>query len=81
MSRKSRIDVPGALHQIVAGGEVLASGRYKKAVKARSIVCFWAMRELGISQSDSAERFGISQPAVTIAVRRGERLAKNLTSQ
>ncbi|NIS78970.1 MAG: transposase [Anaerolineales bacterium] len=61
--------------------EVLASGKYKKAVEARSIVCFWAMRELGISQTVLAERFGISQPAVSMAVSRGERLAKHLTSQ
>ncbi len=81
MPRKSRIDAPGALHQIVAGGEVLASGRYRKAAEARSLVCFWAMRELGISQSDLAEKFGISQPAVSMAVSRGERLAKYLTSQ
>ncbi len=81
MPRKSRIDAPGVLHQIVAGGEVLASGRYKKAVEARSLVCSWAKGELGISQSDLTETFGISKPAVSVAVGRGERLAKNLTSQ
>jgi REP element-mobilizing transposase RayT len=61
--------------------EVLASGKRKKAVEARSIVCFWVMRELGISQTILAERFGISQPAISMAVGRGERLAKHLTSQ
>jgi hypothetical protein len=61
--------------------EVLASGKYKKAVEARSIVCFWAARQLGMSQSDLAERFGISQPAVSMAIGRGEPLAKHITSQ
>jgi len=56
--------------------EVLASGRYRKTVEARSVVCFWAMRELGISQSHLAQKFGISQPAVSMAVTRGADLAK-----
>ncbi|MBU4186538.1 MAG: hypothetical protein KKC23_10135 [Proteobacteria bacterium] len=29
--------------------EVLSPGKYKKVVEDRSIVCYWAMRELGIS--------------------------------
>ena len=27
--------------------EVLTPGKYKKIVKARSVVCYWAMREIG----------------------------------
>ncbi|UCG63350.1 MAG: transposase [Deltaproteobacteria bacterium] len=60
----------------LSSSEVLASGRYRKTVEARSIVCFWAMRELGISQSHLAQKFGISQPAVSMAVTRGAELAK-----
>jgi len=57
--------------------EVLASGKYKKVIAARSLVCFLGVRELGISQTQLALRFGISQPAVSMAVSRGERLARN----
>ncbi len=57
--------------------EVLASGKYKKVIAARSLVCFWAVRELGISQIRLALRLGISQPAVSMAVNRGEQLAKD----
>ena len=57
--------------------EVLASGKYKKVIAARSLVCFWTVRELGMSQTQLAVRFGISQPAVSLAVSRGEQLAKN----
>ena len=57
--------------------EVLASGKYKKVIAARSLVCFWGVRELGISQIHLALRFGISQPAVSMAVSRGEQLAKD----
>jgi chromosomal replication initiation ATPase DnaA len=34
--------------------EVLSPGKYKKVVEARSVVCYWAMREIGIS----SKRFG-----------------------
>ena len=30
--------------------EVLLPGKYKKVVEARSVVCYWSVRELGISQ-------------------------------
>lgn len=56
--------------------EVLAPGKYKRTVKARSIVCFWAARELGISQNFLAQEFKVSQPAVSMAIRRGEKLVE-----
>jgi len=57
--------------------EVLAVGRHKKGIAARSILCSWAMRELGISQTQWVRVLRISQPAVSMAVTRGERLAKD----
>ncbi len=57
--------------------DVLAAGKYKKVNAARSLVCFWGVRELGITQTQLALRFGISQPAVSMAVSRGEKLAKD----
>jgi hypothetical protein len=57
--------------------EVLAAGKYKKVIAARSLVCFWAVRELGISQTRLARMLRISQPAVSVAVSRGEQLAKD----
>ena len=46
--------------------EVLALGRRKKGIATRSILCSWAMRELGISQTQLARVLRISQPAVSI---------------
>ena len=54
--------------------EILSPGKYKKVVEARSAVCYWAVRELGISQGVLAKKFGISQPAISMAVKRGEQL-------
>ena len=56
--------------------EVLAPGKYEKIVAARSLLCFSAVSELGISQTQLAMRFKIPQPAVGMAVSRGEQLAK-----
>ena len=54
--------------------EMLSPGKYKKVVEARSIACYWAMREVGISQEILAQKFSISQPAISLAVQRGEKL-------
>jgi REP element-mobilizing transposase RayT len=55
--------------------QVLAGGKYKERVAARSLLCYWATTELAISQVELSQKLKISQPAVSIAVRRGEHLA------
>jgi predicted transcriptional regulator len=40
-------------------------------------MCFWAVRELGMSQTQLARILRISQSAVSMAVIRGGKLAKN----
>ncbi|MGD9225122.1 MAG: transposase [Desulfobacterales bacterium] len=56
--------------------DVWASGKHQHTVEARSLLCFWATAELGITQSYLASKLRISQPAVGLSVKRGERLAK-----
>ena len=55
---------------------IYSKGRGKIQVAARSLLCFWAVRELGLTATALAKRIGITQPAVSYAVSRGERLAK-----
>jgi putative transposase len=50
-------------------------GREKKLAEARSLFCFWAVRELGIPQKRLAERFSLTAPAISYAVRRGQNIA------
>ena len=45
-------------------------------VQARSLLCYWAVRELGLPGTAVGARLGLTQPAVSRAVHRGERLAK-----
>jgi putative transposase len=52
-------------------GVVWRKGRYRHAVEARSLLCYWAVRELGTPMSLLARKFGISIPAVSKSVARG----------
>jgi len=54
--------------------EVLREGKYVRTVAARSALCYWANRELGISTVELAGRLKIAQPTVTQSVERGERI-------
>jgi putative transposase len=55
---------------------VMRRGRYPHTVQARSVLCYWAARELGISTLELAKRLGVSQPTVSQSVMRGEKLVK-----
>ncbi len=55
--------------------EVLGRGRQRRRVKARSLVCYWAVRELGISLTDLARRLNMSPAGLGYAVQRGETVA------
>ncbi|HCX02677.1 MAG TPA: transposase [Syntrophaceae bacterium] len=61
----------------VALEEIFARGRQKTKVEARSVFCYWASREAGISYAEIARRLNISLPAVSYSVERGERIAKD----
>ncbi len=43
-------------------------------VKARTLFCYWAVRELGLTMADIALKLNISQLAVSISTQRGERI-------
>ena len=56
----------------------LYSGSRKKPISwARSVFCYWCVRELGESMTSIAKRLGLTQPAVGYAVDRGERISKD----
>jgi len=56
--------------------DIFNRGRYKRLVTARSLLCFWAVRELGFSMASLARKFGISTVAVSKSVRRGAEIVK-----
>ncbi len=57
--------------------DVWATGRYRHIVEARSLLCYWAVRELRITMSSLARKLKISVPAVSKSAIRGEKLAKD----
>lgn len=56
--------------------EVWSQGRQRRRVEARSVLCYRAVRELGYTMTDLARRLGLSVPAVSKSVLRGETLLK-----
>jgi putative transposase len=56
--------------------DIFLKGKQQKKVKARSLFCFWAVRELGISLTELAKRLRISVPGVGYSVERGETIAR-----
>jgi len=55
---------------------IFLKGRQQKRVNARSLFCFWAVHELGISLTELARRLGGSVPGIGYSVVRGERIAR-----
>lgn len=51
-----------------------AKGKYRDAVKARRIFCYWAVRELGYQGTEIGRLLGISQPSVSLSVMDGEKI-------
>jgi putative transposase len=51
-------------------------GKQPKVVQARSLLCYWATNELGISQSALSKRLELSPSAVSLAVARGRELVR-----
>ena len=58
--------------------ELWASGKHRWRVRAKSVLCYWANRDLEISMSELARRMNVSVMAISNAVRRGEKIAKEL---
>jgi putative transposase len=55
--------------------EVTACDKAPQTVRARSLLCFWAHRKLGMSTTEIAGILNMSQPAISRSSRRGEKIA------
>ncbi|MGD9056504.1 MAG: transposase [Desulfobacterales bacterium] len=59
----------------IKADEVLSAGKHPPTVKARSVLCYWAVRELGMNGTDVAAKLGCSQSSVSKSAKRGEAIA------
>jgi putative transposase len=56
--------------------EVFSKGRQERKVKARSLLCFWAERELGLPHTALAKKLEMSLANIGFSIERGESIAK-----
>lgn len=59
----------------IDAAQVWTSGKQRKVVQARSLLCYWATSELDVSQAWLSKKLNLSQPAVSFSVVRGRVLA------
>jgi REP element-mobilizing transposase RayT len=57
--------------------DVLTSGKYPQSVRARSLLCYWATREFGMTTVDLAKKLNLAQPTVSQAAKRGQKIARD----
>ena len=57
--------------------EIWKIGKSRRRVAARSLLCFWAVRELGMSMTDLSRRLNLSLTGVSQSVMRGEQIAED----
>ena len=56
--------------------EIWKSGKSRRRVAARSLFCFWAVRELGISMAELSRSLNLSLSGVSQSVAHGEKIAE-----
>ena len=55
---------------------ITGKGRQQDRVMARDLLCYWATVEVGMSMVDVARKLELTPAAVSYAVQRGEKIAK-----
>ena len=55
--------------------DVWKKGKHPQIVRARSLLCYWAVNELGMTATELARRIGLTQSAISQSVKRGEAIA------
>ncbi len=56
--------------------EVFSKGRQRRKVETRSLFCFWAARELGITHTVLSKKLEMCLAGIGLSVERGESIAK-----
>jgi len=55
---------------------ITGRGRQRDRVRARDLLCYWCAIEIGISMADLSRKFDMTLAAVSYAVKRGDKIAK-----
>lgn len=54
--------------------EIMGACKERRIVRARQLICCWAVKELGMSMTVTAGKLGISVPTVSVAVKKGRKI-------
>ena len=76
---KHLLDVAARITE-VPSQEILKPGKDRQRVRARSLLCYWAVRELGMTMTEMSRSSGLSVPAISMAVQRGEKFTHEMKS-
>jgi len=57
--------------------EIWAAGKVRRRVAARSLLCYWAVRDLGISMAELSRQLNLSLSGISLSVKRGEKIAQD----
>jgi putative transposase len=61
----------------VEASSLWAPGKERKRVEARSVLCYWAVRDLGTNMAELSRRLRLSISGVSLSVKRGERIVQD----
>jgi putative transposase len=56
--------------------EIWLPGRFRRIVEARSVLCYWAVREMGVSMTMLSGKMGVSVAAISGSVIRGQTIVE-----
>lgn len=56
---------------------VVGPSKERRIVKARNLICYWSVRELGLLMTKVARKLDIAVPTVSVAVRKGSKIASS----
>lgn len=60
----------------LTSNEILTGGKQRRAVKARSVLCYWGTRELGMSAAEISKRLNIASSTASESVTRGRQIVE-----
>ena len=58
--------------------QIRSNGKQPQLVKARSLLCYWAVKELQMSGAEVAKKLKVGNSAVSRSVARGEKIATDM---
>jgi hypothetical protein len=77
VGRRPELTGGGLIRSVGGWGSLKSLGKEPRRVQARSLACYWGVRELGMTTVAVSKVLGICPTEVTKAVSRGELFAKS----